>query len=190
MWRLFYRKRGGMGKLAITVIALLLLAFTVSLVGCTEPEEAPLTTPVPTSAPTPTLVPTPTPAPTPVIVSKTWNVTRMLSGLSITLTVVSWTGDEAVVEWEIENQTGQTFAASRLYSIFTPGAYATDQEGIEGEYFIPAAIKQDLKSGDSRHYETKWLFYPESSVITIRLSDVYPVDHNFVDASAQFVFSR
>ena len=177
-----------MRELAITVAALLLLALIVSAVGCTAPEEEPVPTPMPTSTPISTLAPTP--MPTPVTVSETWNITRMLSGLSITLTVVSWTGDEAVVEWQIHNQAGQAFAASRLYSIFTPGTYAVDQDGNEGEYFIPGPIKQDLGSGDFRHYETKWLFYPESEVITICLSDIYPEGHSFVDTSAQFTFSR
>ena len=123
-----------MRKLAITVAALLLLALIVSAVGCTAPEEEPVPTPMPTSTPISTLAPTP--MPTPVTVSETWNITRMLSGLSITLTVVSWTGDEAVAEWQIHNQTGQAF--------------------------------ED----------------------TIRLSDIYPEGHSFVDTSAQFTFSR
>jgi hypothetical protein len=177
-----------MSKLAVTGIMVLSLVFMMSLVGCTTPEEEPGPTPTPTSAPTPTLAPTPTP--TPITVSKTWNITHMLSGLSMTLTIVSWTGDEVVVEWEIENQTGRTFTASRLYSIFTPGAYATDQDGNEGEFFIPTPVKHDLRSGDLKHYETKWLFYPESRVVTIRLSDIYPDNHSFVDTSTQFVFSR
>ncbi len=177
-----------MKQLAIKLVTLLLLAFVVGAVGCTVPEEGPGPTPMPTSAPTPTLAPTPTP--TPVTVSETWNITHTLTGLSITLTIASWTGDEVVVEWEIENQTGQTFTASRLYSIFTPGAYATDQDGNEGEFFIPAPIKQNLGSGEFKHYETKWLFYPESQVITVRLSDIYTENHSFIDTSTQFVFSR
>ncbi len=153
-------------------------------------------TPIPTLAITPTstqastCAPNPTPTPTPVAttVSKTFNITRTLSGLSITLTVVEWTGNEVSVQWEIENQTGQVFEASRLYAIFYPCARATDQADNEGEYFVPSPFEHDLGPGDSRHYETRWVFFPESALITIRLNDLYQEGSSVVEASTEFSF--
>ena len=142
----------------------------------------------PTCAPSPTPTPAPTPTPVPTAVSRMFNITRTLSGLSITLTRVEWTGNEASVQWKIENHTGQVFKADRLYAIFYPGACATDQAGNEGEYFVPSPIEQDLRPGDSRHYETKWVFLPESATITIRLDDFYIQGSSLVEASAEFAF--
>ena len=104
--------------------------------------------------------------------------------------MVSWTGNEVMVEWEIENQSGQAFKASRLYGIFYPGALARDQAGNEGEYFIPSPIKHDLKPGGFLHYETKWLFFTESDIIRVHLSDLYQEGNVFVDISAEFVLWR
>ncbi|MCJ7522662.1 MAG: hypothetical protein MUP21_10665 [Dehalococcoidia bacterium] len=170
----------------ITMALLLVLAGVVA--GCTGVENG--ATPTAISTPVYTPSPTTAPSPTPEIVSKTWNLTRKLSGLSITLTVVSWNGEEMTVEWVIDNQTGEVFKASRLYAIFTPGSLATDQAGNEGEYFIPESFRRDLGPGDIKHYETKWLFYPESTAITIHLSDIYIDGSNYVDASAEFFFYR
>jgi len=114
---------------------------------------------------------------------------RTLSGLSITLTVVEWIGNEASVQWEIENHEEQVFEASRLHAIFYPGARATDQAGNEGEYFVPSPIEQDLRPGDSRHSETRWVFFPESAVITIQLDDLYMQGSSIVEASVEFAFS-
>lgn len=144
--------------------------------------------PTSTLAPTCAPPPTPTPTPIPTTVSKTFNITRTLSGLSITLTVVEWTGNEASVQWEIENHEERVFEASRLHAIFYPGARATDQAGNEGEYFVPSPIEQDLRPGDSRHYETRWVFFPESAVITIQLDDFYMQGSSIVEASAEFAF--
>jgi hypothetical protein len=176
-----------MSKSAVTIILFLLL-LTVAVAGCNETDGSPAltttNTPAFTSSPVATLIPTPE------VVSKTWNIARGLSGLSITLTVVIWTGDEMVAEWVIVNQTTQPFEGSRLYSIFTPGAIATDQAGREGEFFIPELIRLDLMPGTMKHYETKWIFYPESSRITIELHDIHIDGSAYTDASAQFAFSR
>ena len=104
--------------------------------------------------------------------------------------MVTWVGDEVEVQWRIDNPTGQSFEASRLYSIFQPGAYATDQAGKEAEYFIPPPIIKDLEAGKSLTYKTNLLFYSESTRITIRLPDVWAEDGNFVDVSVEFSFPR
>ena len=179
-----------MRKSAIALMVLLLLALIWDASGCAAPEETPTLTPMLITTPTSTLAPTSTPVPAPTAVSKVFNITRTLSGLSITITVVSWTGNEAVVEWAIENHTGQVFEVSRLYSCFYPGACATDQAGNEGEYFVPSPITQDIGPGDFMHYETRWFFFPESAVITIRLADVYQEGGIFVDTSTEFIISR
>jgi len=134
------------------------------------------------------LTPTPTPAPTAAI--ETWNVSRKLSGLTYTLTTVHWTGNEIMAEWVIENKTGKAVDRSRLNTIFTLGIVAVDQAGNEGEYFIPEPFKRNLNNGDIKSYETKWIFYPESDVITVSLRDLYTDGHDFVDADAEFVFTR
>jgi hypothetical protein len=165
---------------------LLVLALTVSAFGCIAEKEVP--SPTPTASLTPTLTPTPIPIPEPA--TKVFNITRTLSGLNITLVMATWVGNEVEVQWRIDNPTGQSFKASRLYSIFQPGAYATDQAGNEAEYFIPPRIIKDLEAGESLTYKTKLLFYPESIRITIRLPDAWVEGSTFVDISVEFSFAR
>lgn len=136
----------------------------------------------------PALTPAPTPAPTAAI--ETWNVSRKLSGLTYTLTTVHWTGNEIMAEWVIENNTGQTVDRSRLDTILTLGIVAVDQAGNEGEYFIPEPFKRNLNNGDIKSYETRWIFYPESDVITVHLRDLYSDGQAYVDANVEFVFTR
>ena len=177
-----------MSKSTALLALLLMLALTVSTFGCTAENEAP----TPTASPTPTLTPTPipTPTPTPEPVTKVYNIARTLSGLHITLVMVTWVGNEVEIQWRIENTTGQSFKASHLYSIFQPGAYATDQAGNEAEYFIPSPITKDLEAGKSLTYKTKLIFYPESTRITIRLPDAWVEGSTFVDISVEFSFAR
>ena len=176
---------------SITLLTLLLmLVLTVSAFGCVAEKEAPSPTPVasPTPAPTPTPIPTPTPTPEPV--TKVFNITRTFSGLNITLVMATWVDNEVEIQWRIENTTGQSFKTSRLYSIFQPGAYATDQTGKEAEYFMPPLITKDLEAGKSLIYKTKLLFYPESTQITIQLSDAWVEGSTFTDISVEFSFAR
>jgi len=174
---------------SIALLALLLvLALTVSAFGCTAEKEAPSPTPVASPTPTPTPIPTPTPTPEPV--TRVFNITRTLSGLNITLVMTTWVGNEVEVQWRIVNTTGQSFKAARLYSIFQPGAYATDQAGNEAEYLIPVPITKDLEPGSSLIYKTKLLFYPESTQITILLPDVWVAGSTFTDLSVEFSFAR
>jgi hypothetical protein len=104
--------------------------------------------------------------------------------------MATWVGNEVEVQWRIENTTGQSFKASRLYTIFQPGAYATDQAGNEAEYFIPPRIIKDLEASESLTYKTKLLFYPESTRITIRLPDAWVEGSTFTDISVEFSFAR
>jgi hypothetical protein len=175
---------------SITLLALLLLVLTVSAFGCIAGKEAPSPTPI--ASPTPVLTPTPipTPTPTPEPVTKVFNMTRTLSGLNITLVMTTWVGNEVEVQWRIENPTGQSFKAARLYNIFQPGAYAIDQAGNEAEYFIPPPIIKDLAAGSYLVYKTQYLFYPQSTQITIRLPDTWVDGGNFVDISVDFSFPR
>jgi hypothetical protein len=179
-----------MSKSTALLTLLLVIVLAVGLIACSAEKEAP--SPTPAASPTPTLTPTPipTPTPTPGPVTKVYNITRTLSGLDITLVMVTWVGDQAEVQWRIENTTGQSFKASRLYSIFQPGAYATDQAGNEAEYFIPPRIIKDLVPNDPLIYKTSLLFYPESAHITIRLSDAWVEGSTFVDLSVEFSFAR
>jgi hypothetical protein len=179
-----------MSKSTALLTLLLMIALTASIFGCANGKETPSPTPI--ASPTPTLTPTPipTPTPTPEPVTKVFNITRTLSGLNITLVMVTWVGNEVEVQWRIDNPTTQSFEASRLYSIFQPGAYATDQAGKEAEYFIPPPIIKDLEAGKSLTYKTNLLFYSESTRITIRLPDVWAEDGNFVDISIEFSFPR
>ena len=179
-----------MSKSTALLTLLLVLALMVSAFACIAEKEAP--SPTPAASPTPTLTPTPipTPTPTPEPVTKVYNITRTLSGLNITLVMATWVGNEVEVQWRIENPTGQSFKASRLYSIFQPGAYATDQTGKEAEYFIPAPITKDLAPGSHLIYKTKLLFYPQSTQINIRLPDTWAEGGNFVDISVDFSFPR
>jgi hypothetical protein len=156
--------------------------------GCASEQETP--TPTPVIGPTPTIEPLPTPTPTPEPVTRVFNITRQLSGLDITLVMATWTGNEVELQWTIENLTGQSFKAKRLYSIFQPSLYATDQAGNEAEYFIPQPIMQDLEAGDYLIYRTRLLFYPESTSITIRLTDAWSEGSTFVDISKEFNFLR
>ncbi len=175
---------------SITLLALLLLVLTVSAFGCIAEKEAPSPTPVvsPTPVLTPTPIPTPTPTPEPV--TKVFNISRTLSGLNIILVMTTWVGNEVEVQWRIENTTGQSFKAARLYNIFQPGAYAIDQDGNEAEYFIPPPITKDLAPGSYMIYKTQLLFYPQSTRITIRLTDAWVEGSNFVDISVDFNFAR
>ena len=177
-----------MSKSTALLTLLLVLALTVSAFGCVAEKEA--TPPTPTVSPTqtPTVIPTPTPTPEPV--TKVFNITRTLSGLNITLVMATWVGNEVELQWRIENTTGQSFKASRLYTIFQPGAYATDQAGNEAEYFIPPRIIKDLEAGQSLTYKIKLLFYPESTRITIRLPDAWVEGNTFTDISVEFSFAR
>jgi hypothetical protein len=175
---------------SIALLAMLLLVLTVSAFGCIGEEEAP--SPTPEASPTPVLTPTPVPTPisTPEPVTKVFNISRTLSGLNIILVMTTWVGDEVEVQWRIENTSGQSFKAARLYSIFQPGAYATDQDGNEAEYFIPTPIIKDLEPGDHLIYKTKYLFYPQSTQINIKLPDTWVDNGNFVDISVNFSFPR
>ena len=179
-----------MSKPTALLTLLLVLALTVSAFACIAEKEAP--SPTPTASPTPTLTPTPIPTPTltPEPVTRVFNITRTLSGIDITLVMTTWVGNEVEVQWRIENPTAQSFKASRLYSIFQPGAYATDQAGNEAEYFIPLPITKDLEAGKSLIYKTKLLFYPESTRITIQLPDVWAEGSTFIDISVKFSFAR
>ena len=179
-----------MSKSTALLTLLLVLALTVSAFACIAEKEAPSPTPTASPTPTPSATPIPTPTPTHEPVTKVFNLTRTLSGLNITLVMTTWVGNEVEVQWRIENPTGQSFKASRLYSIFQPGAYATDQAGNEAEYFIPPRIIKDLETGDSLTYKTKLLFYPQSTRITIRLPDAWVEGSTFVDISVEFSFTR
>ena len=179
-----------MSKSTALLILMLMLALAVSVSGCVTEKET--LSPTPVSSPTPTLTPTPlpTPTPTPELVTRVFNIARTLSGLSITLVMVTWVGNEVEVQWRIDNPTAQSFNASRLYSIFQPGAYATDQTGKEAEYFVPPPIFKDLEAGKSLTYKTRLLFYPESSRITIRLPDVWSENGHVTDISVEYSFLR
>jgi hypothetical protein len=179
-----------MRKSIALLTLLLILALTVSASGCVAEKEAPSPTPTASPTPAPTPTPIPTPAPTPEPVTKVFNITRTLSGLNITLVMATWVDNEVEVQWRIENTTGQSFKASRLYSMFQPGAYATDQAGNEAEYFIPSPITKDLEAGKYLIYKTKLLFYPESTQITIRLPDAWVEGSTFTDISVEFSFTR
>jgi hypothetical protein len=176
---------------SIALLALLLvLALTVSAFGCTAEKETPSPTPAVSPTPELTLTPEPTPTPTPEPVTRVFNITRSMSGISITLVMTTWVDNEVEVQWRIVNTTNQSFKAARLYSIFQPGDYATDQTGKEAEYFIPVPITKDLEPGDPLIYKTKLLFYPQSTQITIRLSDTWVEGNTFTDLSVEFSFAR
>jgi len=179
-----------MSKSTALLTLLVVFALTLSIFGCVTEEETPSPTPI--SSPTPTLTPTPvpTPTPTPEPVTKVFNMSRTLSGLNIILVMCTWIDNEVEVQWEIYNTTIQSFNHSRLYSIFQPGAYATDQTGREAEYFIPPPITKDLEAGTSLTYKTSLLFYSESTYITIRLPDVWAENGNFTDISVAYSFPR
>ena len=180
-----------MKSLAILLTALLILALIVGGIGCRATK-----TPTPTHVVTPTATPTitpeplPTPIPTPEPVTRVLNITHTLSGLSITLVSATWVDNEVELQWRIENPTAQPFKASRLYNMFYPGMLATDQSGKEAEYFVPAVIRIDLAAGDWLVYKTKLIFYPESTQITIQVSDVYNEGSIFVDISTEYSFPR
>jgi hypothetical protein len=180
-----------MKNLAILLTALLILALIVGGIGCRAtktPTPTPVVTPIATPVITPEPLPTPTPAPEPI--TRVLNTTRTLSGLSITLVSTTWVDNEVELQWRIENPAAQPFKASRLYNIFYPGMLATDQSGKEAEYFVPAVIRNDLAAGDWLLYKTKLIFHPESTQLTIRLSDVYNEGSVFVDISINFSFPR
>lgn len=179
-----------MSKSTVLLTALIVSALMAGVIGCTIGEETPTPEPTLTASPTPTAAPLPTPTPTPEPVTDVFNITHTLSGLSITLVMATWIGDKVDIEWRIENPTGQKFNASRLYNIFQPSSYATDQAGKEAEYFIPTPITKDLEPGKALSYHTQFLFYPESADITIRLSDVYSDGSTFVDIAVEFSFPR
>ena len=178
-----------MKSLPIVLTLLLVLAVIAVAAGCGGTETpTPTATPAVTPTPTPDLLPTPTP--TPSEKTTVLNITRTLSGLSITLVSTTWVNHEVEVQWRIENPLAQSFKASRLYNIFQPGMLATDQSGKEAEYFIPAPITKDLEPGKFLILKTRLIFYPETAQITIRLSDVYNEGSLFVDISTEFTFPR
>ncbi len=180
-----------MKSLAILLTALLILALIVGGIGCKATKTqtpTPVVTPTATPAITPEPLPTPTPTPEPI--TKVLNITQTLSGLSITLVSATWVNNEVELQWRIENPAAQPFKASRLYNMFYPGMLATDQSGKEAEYFVPAVIRNDLGAGSWLIYRTKLIFYPESTQITIRISDVYNEGSIFVDISVDFSFPR
>jgi hypothetical protein len=176
----------------LVVTALPLMMLLALATGCLFQDDAatptPSATPTATPGPAPTVTPTVTPGP--ATICKVFNGEGRLSGLDFVLTVACWTGDEAEVEWSIRNGSGGAFCKNRLYSIFYPGAVATDQDGAEGEYFVPTPIGNDLAKGATLHYQTKWLFPPESRVITVRLADIFQEGSQYVDLSKEFVFWR
>ena len=133
---------------------------------------------------------TPVSSPAPTTVVKSCNISRKLTGLEYTLTAVHWTGNEVMAEWAIKNNTGEKVDRSRLNTIFTKGITAADQAGNEGEYFIPEPFQRHLYHGDYKTYETRWILYPESKVITFKLSDIYTDGIEFVDTYAEFVVTR
>ncbi len=178
-----------MKSLPVILNVLLILVVIAATAGC-RGTETPTPTATPAVTPTPTLEPLPTPTPTPGEITTVLNITRTLSGLSITLVSATWVNHEVEIQWRIENPLAQSFKASRLYNIFQPGMLAIDQSGKEAEYFIPAPITKDLEPGKFLILKTKLLFYPETAQITIRLSDVYNEGSIFVDISTEFTFSR
>jgi hypothetical protein len=134
--------------------------------------------------------PTPVSSPAPTTVVQSCNISRKLSGLDYALTMVHWTGNEVMAEWAIKNNTGQKVDRSRLNTIFTQGIAAVDQAGNEGEYFIPEPFQRHLYHGDFKTYETRWTLYPESKVITFKLSDIFTDGIVFVDTFVEFVITR
>jgi hypothetical protein len=176
--------------LAATALSLLVLLTLAT--GCLFQDDATTPTPVasPTLTPEPTPDATPTVTPEPTTICKIFNAEGSISGLDIVLTVASWTGDEVEVEWNVQNTSGGGFRGDRLYSIFYPGAVATDQNGAEGEYFVPTPIENDLAKGATLHYKTKWLFRPESAVISVRLADIFQEGSHYVDLDEEFIFWR
>jgi hypothetical protein len=178
----------GVRRSAAGVVMLLTLCIA-AVAGCGQPESAPAATPTPESAATG--IPSPSPSPGPTTVTKVWNITRNLSGLEMTMTLAHWTGDDLVVEWVVTNRSGQKFNKSYLNNIFSIGAIATDQDGNEGEYFVPPPFTRDLALNQMVTMETTWLFRPESRQITLRLWDLRePAAGSNVDASVVFMFSR
>ena len=180
-----------MKSLAILLTVFLIIALIGGGIGC-RATRTPPPTPVVTPTVTPAITPEPllTPTPTPEPVTKVLNITNTLSGLNITLVIATWVNDEVELQWRIENPAAQPFKASRLYNIFHLGMLATDQSGKEAEYFVPAVIRNDLAAGDWLVYKTKLIFYPGSTQLTIRLSDVYNEGSVFVDISTDFSFPR
>lgn len=179
-----------MSKLEALLTLILVFALTVSIFGCATENETPSPTPISSPTPTPTPTPVPTPTPTPQPVTKVFNMSRTLSGLNIILVMCTWVGDQVEVQWRIDNLNTESFNHSRLYSIFQPGAFATDQASREAEYFIPPPIRLDLGAGMSLTYKTSFLFYTESTRITIRLPDVWAENGNFTDISVEYSFPR
>jgi hypothetical protein len=178
-----------MKSLPVILTAVLILVVIAATAGCAV-TETPTPTLTPAVSPTPTPELLPTPIPTPEEITTVPNITRTLSGLSITLVSATWINDEVEIQWRIENPLAQSFKASRLYNMFQPGMLATDQSGKEAEYFIPAPITKDLEPGKFLIFKTRLLFYPDSAQITIRLSDVYNEGSVFVDISTEFTFPR
>jgi hypothetical protein len=172
------------------VVALLALVVAVT-VGCGDSEGDPLTT----IGPSPTEVPAPSPSATsgPAEITETtaWNIVRNLSGLDITLTLTHWTGNDLLVEWLIANTSGRRFSREVLDDIFSLGSVAVDQDGNEGEYFIPEPFTRNLQDGQTVPYETRWVFFPESRSISLRLWDFREaVAGSVVESSVEFRFFR
>ncbi len=172
-------------------VGTLLAVLLVIAAGCSESEGEPAATLAPTPVATETPTQTPMPSPTLATIVEAWNVTQTLSGLEITLTVAHWTGDGLLLEWTIANRSGRVFNMRYLNDIFSLGSAAVDQDGNEGEYFIPSPFERNVQSGETVPHETRWLFYPESKTITVRLRDLRePASGTSFDTVAEFRFSR
>jgi len=170
-------------------VVLLLALLLAAGAGCGQSESGPAATPTP--EPVATEIPSPSPSPGPTTASKVWNITRNLSGLEMTMTLAHWTGDDLLVEWVITNHSGQKFDKDYLNDIFSIGAIATDQDGNEGEYFVPPPFTRDLALNQMVTMETTWILRPESKQITLRFWDIRePTTGSSVDNSVVFVFSR
>lgn len=170
-------------------VVMLLTLCLVAGAGCGQSESAPTATPTPEAVATGAVSPSPSPGS--ATTTKMWNITRNLSGLEMTMTLAHWTGDDLLVEWVITNRSGQRFDKGYLNNIFSIGAIATDQDGNEGEYFVPPPFTRDLDRNQMVTMETKWILRPEARGITLRFWDLRePVTGRHVDASVVFVFSR
>jgi hypothetical protein len=183
-------KAWGIGWSIAVVVVLLALVLAVTA-GCGESGGDPTTTTSPSPTDTAIVSPRPSPEPTEATETAAWNIARNLSGLDITLTLTHWTGDDLRVEWVIANRSGQRFEREVLDDIFSLGAVAVDQDGNEGEYYIPEPFTRNLQDGQTAPYETRWVFFPESRSISLRLWDFREaVAGSVVESSVDFKFFR
>jgi len=175
--------------LRVTAGLVLLVLVLGAGLACRQTDSAPAATPAPTQAPTEISSPTPSPGPT--TVTKVWNITRNLSGLEMILTLAHWTGDTVVAEWVLTNRSGEKFEKDYLNDILSIGVIAKDQDGREGEYFVPLPFTRDLARNQMVTMESTWVFQPESKVIALRLRDIREPEAGIhVDDSVVFVFTR